>query len=228
MRNSTFMASRLWVMVFALVPALSRAQGGAAGQAGGTQTSPRLPANVEVVVNRLADSSRARGLPTDPLFAKAAEGVLKGADSTHIVDAVRRLLAELDAARSSLGACAGSGELVAAASALHAGVTPSQLARVAVGGCGERRGNAAKPDRLTMPLVVLADLVARRVSADVAVSSLETLLSRSAPDAEFASLRTAIERDIANGASPDAAMRTRSAAVARSLDTKGGVRPPPE
>ena len=231
MRNSALMASRLSLMVFALVPALSRAQGGAPGQTGGNQTSPRLPANVEVVVNRLADSSRARGLPADPLFAKAAEGVLKGADSTHIVDAVRRLLGELDAARSSLGACAGSGELAAAASALHAGVTPSQLARVAqegARGCGERRGNAEKPDRLTMPLVVLADLVARRVSADVAVSSLETLLSRSAPDAEFASLRTAIERDIANGASPDAAMRTRSAAVARSLDARGGVRPPPE
>jgi hypothetical protein len=79
-----------------------------------------------------------------------------------------------------------------------------------------------------MPLVVLADLVARRVSADVAVSSLETLLARAAPDAEFASLRLAIERDIANGTSPDAAMRARSAAVVRTLDAKTGVRPPEE
>jgi hypothetical protein len=80
-----------------------------------------------------------------------------------------------------------------------------------------------------MPLVVLADLVARRVSTDVAVASLETLLARAAPDAEYATLRTAIERDIANGKSPDAAMRAQSAAVVRTLDAKaGGVRPPEE
>ena len=107
---------------------------------------------------------------------------------------MRRLLDELEVARTTLGPISPSAELVAAASALHAGVTPSQLAHVAqLGGSG----GSAKSDRLVMPLVVLADLVARRVSADVAVSSLETLLSRAAPDAEFASLRAAIERDIA-------------------------------
>jgi hypothetical protein len=211
-----------------LIPAMSRAQGGGGAAGQGAGASPRLPAGVEVVVNRLADSARARGLPSDPLFAKAAEGALKGADSTRIVDAVRRLLGELEVVRGTLGTCAGNAELAAAASALHAGVTPAQLARVAQK-CGERGGpSSAKPDRLVMPLVVLADLVARRVSADVAVSSLETLLSRSAPDAEFASLRTAIERDIASGASPDAAMRARSAAVARSLDGRTGGRPPQE
>jgi hypothetical protein len=205
----------------AAVPSLSFAQGGGAGQ--GPATAPRLPANVEVVVNRLVDSARARGLPTDPLTAKAAEGTLKGADSARIVSAVRRLLDELETARQILGSTAPSAELVASASALHAGVTPSQLAHVA-----QLRRSPERSERLVMPLVVLADLVARRVSADVAVSSLETLLSRSAPDAEFASLRAAIERDIANGTAPDAAMRARSAAVVRTLDARAGVARPPE
>lgn len=205
----------------AAVPSPSLAQGGSVGQV--SPTAPQLPANIEVVVNRLLDSARARGLPTGPLTSKAAEGVLKGADSARIVTAVRKLLDEMDAARSTLGPSAPSAELVAAASALHAGVTPSQLAHVA------ELGGPAKSDRLVMPLVVLADLVARRVSPDVAVSSLETLLARAAPDAEFASLRAAIERDIANGTSPDAAMRARSAAVVRTLDAKaGGARPPEE
>src|SRR5262245_30195979 len=119
-RKTVLVSSRVWLTVLAaLIPIVSSAQAGAGP---GAQPSPRLPANVEAVVNRLADSARARGLPSDPLFAKAAEGVLKGADSTRIVDAVRRLLGELETARSSLGACAGSGELAAAASALHAGV----------------------------------------------------------------------------------------------------------
>jgi hypothetical protein len=208
-------------------PSLLLAQGGGVGQ--GSATAPRLPANVEVVVNRLVDSARARRLPTDPLTSKAAEGILKGADSARVVDAVRRLLGDLELARLTLGSCATSAELVAAASVMHAGVTSPQLARIAQD-CGERGGGGrvSKPDRLLMPLVVLADLVARRVSADVAVSSLETLLSRSAPDAEFASLRAAIERDIANGTSPDAAMRARSAAVVRTLDARAGGRPPEE
>lgn len=201
-------------------PTASRAQAGAAGQ--DSSVAPRLPANVAIVVNRLVDSARSRGLPADPLLSKAREGALKGADSARIVTAVRRLLAELDSARTTLGPKSPSAELVAAASALHAGVTPSQLAHVA------QLGGSPKSDRLVMPLVVLADLVARRVSADIAVSSLETLLARAAPDAEFASLRLAIERDIANGTSPDAAMRARSAAVVRTLDAKTGVRPPEE
>jgi hypothetical protein len=208
------------VAVAVAVPSLSAAQAGAAGQ--DSSVAPRLPANVAIVVNRLVDSARSRGLPADPLLSKAREGALKGADSARIVNAVRRLLSELDVARTTLGPTPPSAELVAAASALHAGVTPSQLAHVA------QLGGSPKSDRLVMPLVVLADLVARRVSADVAVSSLETLLARAAPDAEFASLRLAIERDIANGTSPDAAMRARSAAVVRTLDAKTGVRPPEE
>jgi hypothetical protein len=208
------------VAVAVAVPSLSAAQAGAAGQ--DSSVAPRLPANVAIVVNRLVDSARSRGLPADPLLSKAREGALKGADSARIVNAIRRLLSELDVARTTLGPTPPSAELVAAASALHAGVTPSQLAHVA------QLGGSPKSDRLVMPLVVLADLVARRVSADVAVSSLETLLARAAPDAEFASLRLAIERDIANGTSPDAAMRARSAAVVRTLDAKTGVRPPEE
>jgi hypothetical protein len=214
----------LVVALAAAMPSSLHAQAGAAAQSSGV--APRLPANVEIVVNRLVDSARSRGLPGDPLVSKAAEGALKGADSTRIVNAVRRLLDELEVARTTLGPTSPSAELVAAASALHAGVTPPQLAHVAQLGGGAAR--SAKSDRLVMPLVVLADLVARRVSADVAVSSLESLLSRAAPDAEFASLRAAIERDIANGTSPDAAMRARSAAVARTLDAKTGVRPPEE
>ena len=222
-RLHSTIAHRLFVLALAsLVPSLSKAQGGTAGQE--SASAPRLPANIEVVVNRLVDSARTRGLPTSPLTSKAAEGVLKGADSARIVTAVRKLLDELDSARKTLGSAAPSAELVAAASALHAGVTTSQLAHVAQLG----EAGPGKSDRLVMPLVVLADLVARRVSTDVAVSSLETLLSRAAPDAEYVGLRSAIERDIANGSSPDAAMRARSAAAVRTLDARTGARPPDE
>ena len=192
--------------------------------ASGRALSAQSP-GVESVVNRLAESARSRGLPTEPLLAKAAEGKLKGADSVRIVDAVRGLIRELDVAKSTLCPNATGPELTAAASALHAGVTPAQLGRVGrVGACAESA--ASRPPRLVMPLVVLADLDARRVSTELAVSSLETLVSRGAPDAQFASLRTAIERDISNGDAPDAAMRRRSATVLRSLGPQSVARPP--
>lgn len=214
----TGMMYRVCVRLAALVIAgagVARAQSGAASDA-----SPKLPAAAEAAVNRIADSARTRGLPTEPLFAKAAEGALKGADPARIVDAVRGLSRELDGARQAIGPGASSAELVAAASLLHVGVTPSQLKHLS-----EVGGDRGTPNRLVMPFVVLADLVARHVSTDVALSSIETLVARGAPDAQFANLRTAIERDIASGTRPDVAAQTRSAAVLRSLEPRPVPRP---
>jgi len=195
--------------------------GVARAQSGTSNEGPKLPPAAEAAVNRIADSARTRGLPTDPLFAKVAEGLLKNADPTRIVDAVRGLARELDVARQALGASASSAELVAAASVLHVGVTPPQLKHLSE--AGAERGT---PNRLVMPFTVLADLVARHVSTDVAISSIETLVARGAPDAQFANLRTAIERDIASGTRPDVAAQTRSAAVLRTLEPRPGSRPP--
>lgn len=195
--------------------------GGARAQSGTPSESPKLPPAAEAAVNRIADSARTRGLPTDPLFAKVAEGLLKNADPSRIVDAVRGLARELDVARQSLGSGASSAELVAAASLVHVGVTPSQLKHLSE--VGSEHGT---PNRLVMPFTVLADLVARHVSTDVALSSIETLVERGAPDAQFATLRTAIERDIASGARPDVAAQARSAAVLRTLEPRPATRPP--
>ena len=103
MRGFTSWSSyRICLVALAVaMPSASRAQTGAVGQ--GSGAAPRLPANVEIVVNRLVDSARTRGLPADPLVAKAREGALKGADSTRIVNAVRRLLDELDSREDHAG-----------------------------------------------------------------------------------------------------------------------------
>ena len=85
-------------------------------------SAPQLTPSLKAAVERLADSVRAVGLPTDPLFAKAAEGTLKGADEQRVLVAVRRLARELSEARTALGDGATIAELVAGASALHAGV----------------------------------------------------------------------------------------------------------
>jgi hypothetical protein len=178
-------------------------------------SAPQLSASLKTSVDRLADSVRGLGLPTDPLFAKAAEGMLKGADEPRVMVAVRRLARELSDAKAALGEGATAAELEAGASALHAGVGLDLVARV-----GRATKERTTPGRLVMPLVTLADMVARNVSPVTAVASIEALIGRGAVDLQFAALRSDVERDIAAGERPDVAMQRRSASIVKGLDSR--------
>jgi len=178
-------------------------------------SAPQLSASLKASVDRLADSARALGLPTDPLFAKAAEGMLKGADEPRVMVAVRRLARELSDAKAALGEGATAAELEAGASALHAGVGLDLVARV-----GRATKERTTPGRLVMPLVTLADMVARNVSPVTAVASIEALIGRGAVDLQFAALRSDVERDIAAGERPDVAMQRRSASIVKGLENR--------
>ncbi|MGD2135154.1 MAG: hypothetical protein PVF27_03295, partial [Gemmatimonadales bacterium] len=81
----------------------------------------RLPEEARAEVEALVQAARADRLPTEPLIDRALEGASKGADSRLIVAAVRSLASELATAREALGRQSDSAELVAGASALHAG-----------------------------------------------------------------------------------------------------------
>lgn len=133
-------------------------------------SGPSLPPTLRAAVDRLADSARVLGVPTEPLYLKAAEGVLKGASNDRVVVVVGRLLAELREARRGLGTEVTSAELVAGASVVHAGLDAGTLRRVRAARRGARADNS-----LVMPLVVLADLVARRVTPDIATASVTAL-----------------------------------------------------
>jgi hypothetical protein len=181
------------------VPALA-AQPGARAPA----LPDRLGADTRAIIVRLADSLRAAALPWEPVYAKSAEGVLKGADDERILLAVRSLARKLAGSRDALGASASAAEIIAGASALHAGVPAQDLRRLA-----ERRP-ARAGESLAVPLTVLADLVTRRVPPSVAAASVEALLRRGAPDERFSTLREDVERDILSGQPPAAAARARA------------------
>lgn len=186
--------------------AIALASSDVAAQSSGAPPLPeRLDPATRAAIEQLADSAQRVGLPWEPLYAKSAEGVLKGADDERILRAVRSLARELGGARAALGASVTSSEIVAGASALHAGVKAADLRRLAA-----TRGSRAGDAPLAVPLTVLADLVARRVPTDVAIASIEALLSRGAPDEQFATLRSDVHRDILSGVSPAAAARKRA------------------
>lgn len=196
---------------------LAAASGTARAQASPVESRlpERLAPATRQAIVALADSLERLRVPSEGLYAKAAEGVLKGADDARILVAVRRLARELRDAREALGAEATPGELMAGANALHAGVPAAalrELRAASTGGTGE----------LAVPIVVLVDLVTRRVPADVAARSISTLIARRASDADFHALRTAVDQDIRVGAHPADAAAARARAAAERL---GRVRP---
>lgn len=150
-------------------------------------------------VEAILDSARARDLPVEPLVDRALEGASKGADGERIVGAVRRLYGELAVARDALGVRSRGAEIVSGASALRAGASAGDLRRLR-----ELRGDQS----LTVAAAVLADLVAVGVPADTAIAAV-LALAEVVDDAEYIALRQSVERDIALGASPTAALGVR-------------------
>jgi hypothetical protein len=166
-------------------------------------------------IERLADSLSRESLPTAPLYDKAAEGVLKGADDTRIIAAVRGLAQRLRDARGLLGPNATEAELSAGASALHAGAAGAQIRRL-VGARDERMAGRS----LGLPLVVLANLIADGVPAPVAIESLTTLMGRGARDDELSAFRWSVARDIEGGKSPRDAASLMTDRLLRAIDTR--------
>ena len=171
------------------------------------------PATRQAIVH-LGDSLHAVGLPDAPLYAKAAEGVLKGAADGRILVVLRALARELGDARSSLGSGADEAELVAGASALHVGASPAMLRQLRE----THDGAAGAGTSLATPLVALADLLARRVPASVAAAAIDSLVARSAPSDDFAALRAAVERDIDAGRAPEASVVQRTQGLLRNIE----------
>ena len=159
----------------------------------------RLDPETRSLVKSVVDSSRAAGLPSEPLIQRALEGATKGAPSPRIVAAVRRLATDLGTARGALGPQATAPELEAGVAALRAGAGPQVLTQL--------RDSRRPP--LTMALAVLADLVTSGVPVDSA-SAIVLAAAPTARDADLVEFRRAVERDISLGAPPGAAASVRA------------------
>lgn len=205
----------LIAVVFLAAAPVARAQRGSDGLA-------QLSEPARSAIRAAADSLDAEHLPGEALVAKAAEGLLKGADDARILTAVHRLAAELRTAGGALGGNARASEVVAAATALHAGASPEVLRQLRALAPAGREGTG-----LTVPLVVLTDLVARGTPVRIAGETVKTLLARHATDADLQALRAGVERDIFAGGDPAAAALARSRALADSLGGRAASRRDP-
>jgi hypothetical protein len=176
----------------------------ARGQTANSTRLARLDSSTRIVVLALADSARKSHLPAEPLVNKALEGSQKGADDARIVSAVRGLYAELRTARAALGPNASTDEINAGANALHAGLPMRNLAQLRV--VSQKAGRA----RVTLPLTVATDLVARGVPVPVASDVVLSLARAGLRDADFTMFQRNVRLDIERGADASTAAQTRA------------------
>lgn len=171
----------------------------------------RLERSVRYSIEMLIDSARTLSLPTRPIESKALEGIAKNKPGRMILTATRNVFHALRDSRAVLGPKASDSELEAGASALNVGITSGELAQLA---------RSRHEKNLTVPLVVLVDLISRGVPRDTASQTIIQLWQRGAADDDFSGLWRRVERDIVSGADPGAALLNR----AREIPSRG---PPP-
>jgi hypothetical protein len=144
------------------------------------RVADRLDPITAGAVQRLVDSARTEGLPTEPLVQKALEGSTLGAGGDRIRAAVSALFGQLSRARAALGTSASDAEVTAAAGAIRAGVPADTLQRLRA----LRSGRS-----LVVPISVLADLVAEGAPPDQVYRSVFDLARDGRPDDDFLALR---------------------------------------
>jgi hypothetical protein len=164
----------------------------------------RLDSSTRAAVVALVDSAHKARLPSEPLVNKALEGSRKGADGARIVTAVRGLYAELRSARAALGAGATTDEINAGANALHAGIPMRNLAQLRA--ASQRSGRA----RITLPLTVATDLIARGVPVAVTSDVILSLARAGVRDADLTMFQRNVRLDIERGADASTAAQTRA------------------
>jgi hypothetical protein len=117
---------------------------------------------------------------------------------------VRGLYAELRSARAALGAGATTDEINAGANALHAGLPMRNLAQLR---SASQHGGRA---RVTLPLTVATDLIARGVPVPVASEVVLSLARAGARDADYTMFQRDVRVDIESGADAATAAQTRA------------------
>jgi hypothetical protein len=150
----------------------------------------RLDPGIRARIAALVDSARADSLPGEVLIQRALEGTTKGAPGERIVLAVRALHHRLREARRLLGAGREPDELVAAAGCLAAGVDSMTLHTLSTG---------SRVTSLTVPLIVLTDLVGRGAAQEVASDVTVRMVGAGLEDQAFLDLRATVQQSLQRG-----------------------------
>ena len=164
------------------------------------QSSNDIDRSAEQRIDAIVRDFNRRGLPTDLLRAKVAEGTAKGATPTRIADAVALLASRVDSVARLLAPAVTAPELHAGAEALSLGISAPSLRTL--------RQAAGRHSAEPYFLFVIR-LVRRGVTQDQAVRAARALIDRQVASNTLLALADDLARDVASGVAPDAALNDR-------------------
>lgn len=212
------MSKILWTLAFLLawgVPALG------AQERARDRAREALPSEVFRGIETLAEEAARDGIPIDPLFNKALEGLAKRVPADRILPAVTAYSHRLREARGAFGVGVEESLVVAGADALQRGVDAETLHRL--GGEG-REGQGPGLGPSPMAVLVLADLVEAGVPAERAVGVVHEALQQRTREQEMLGLSGQVRNLMRQGRSPqEAAEQVRRAL---QMGRGGGMAPP--
>lgn len=197
----------------------------AAGQDISDRLAGRVSPEIAALVQQLATSAAARGLPVDPLVQKAIEGNAKGVPADRVATALRALSAQLEAA---------------AAAIQQAGPTPPDTNAIAAGafalnaGLSERHVTALAqvsrpPYGVTTTLRVASTLVAMGVPAAETVELVTQVIEAGGSTSEVLGLPAEVMAGVSRGrgVTPAQAAAGLARAAAARANAPGQNKPKP-
>lgn len=165
-------------------------------------------------VRQFVEAARLRGTPTEPLVARALEGVAFKADRKRIEQAMTALEKRMRKAKDLLGVRGSVDEIAAAADALANAVPDRTIADM----------KKLSPSRsITVELGVLTELVAKGVAPKKAAEMVKELMARGATGAQLTELNAAVQQDVALGIKPFEALQLRGRGVMSLLPPPASV-----
>lgn len=178
-----------------------------------------LPDDVYRGIEALAQEGAPDGIPAEPLFNKALEGVAKRVPADRILPAVEAYALRLGEARVAFGPAVGEPMVVAGADALQRGVDVGALRRL-----GQEGQGGEGPGPSPMAVLVLADLVEAGVPTDRALGVVHEALQQRTREQEMLGLTGQVRRLMRQGQSPQDAAEQVRRALQRGRG--GGMAPP--
>jgi hypothetical protein len=171
-----------------------------------------LPPDVFEGLTSMAEELTGQGIPSEPLYNKALEGMAKRVSPDRLIPAVRMYADRLGSARRALGPTAAVPLLVAGADAIQRGVPPTALESL-----------PSDRPRTAVAVLVLAELHESGVPTERALAVLRQALDQRTDEARMLDITARVRRLIRDGVPPDEAVDR----VRRTLRRdRGRVGPP--
>jgi hypothetical protein len=179
-------------LVVAVSAGMARAQDSVVALIGDREVGAQLA--------KIVESTRAQGLPVEPILAKVHRGAMIHTPPRRILAAAAAVAARLPVARDALAPRSNTGDVIAAEDALSEGVNKEAIRAIR---------EASPEPSIAVPLGVLTELVASGTKLSRASSIVLTLIKRGASGQQLAAMEKTISEDVSSGLTAEQALELR-------------------